>query len=143
MYHLKTMSTQSLVRFIFLLLSFFSNSRLRSDKNTVLILNRPLFLGAGPQSSMCPGCTAKPKPTPYNFRSFDFQSVFFSQSLLWPVPVTREIFIGLKSKGHEAVLTALHHFLFQGRDIAADLKITRHDRNIYLLESLCVTTAGQ
>lgn len=82
MYHLKTMSTQSLVRFIFLLLSFFSNSRLRSDKNTVLILNRPLFLGAGPQSSMCPGCTAKPKPTPYNFRSFDFQSVFFQPVLV-------------------------------------------------------------
>lgn len=106
-------------------MSLFTNSRQRSDKNvTVLIFNRPLFLGAGPQSSMCPGCTEKTKPTAYNFRSFDFQSGFFSQSLLWPVPMTGEIFIVLKSKGHKAVLTALHHFPFQWSDVAADLQIT-------------------
>lgn len=43
------------------------------------------------------------------------------------------------------MLTALHHFslIFQRGEVTAALKITHHDRNIYLLESLCVTTIVQ
>lgn len=40
----------------------------------------------------------------------------------------------------------LHHFniIFQGEgDVTTALKITHHDRNIYLLESLCVMAVVQ
>jgi len=64
---------------------------------TAVILSRLFFLGTGPQISMCPRSMTKPNSTAHFYCSFNFHGEF-NHFLLWPVPVTREIFIMLKLK---------------------------------------------